>query len=334
MSDSTKRQQAAKLVFAMAIEGGLLLDRLRRSGDLLPVVLCIDVEPDPRTWGPSVRPPWRGFEQCLENISSLRDRLSRHTDAPATFNWCLRMDPQIADTWGSPAWVAETYGDELAELVGHGDQLGLHTHLWRKDGDDWTADFHDEAWAEHCLSVGLDAFEAAFGRPCEAHRSGDHFLSPAMLARLEASDVKVDLTIEPGSPPTELDSEQSKGLLPDYREVPIHPFRATAASFPMPDPSGEGLLMIPQLSFPTQDHRLPLFPRGEYFTRRLAREMFPSPPPVVAMAMRSTWATEEAVLANLEHLSRYRGVRFMTAGEIAEQLGSAASVTAERLSSN
>ena len=46
-----------------------------RSGVLLPVVICIDVEPDDRTFDPSNPRPWRGFERLVELLPGLHRRL-------------------------------------------------------------------------------------------------------------------------------------------------------------------------------------------------------------------------------------------------------------------
>ena len=70
-------------------------------------------------------------------------------------------------------------------LEAAGDEIALHTHTWRIDEErqEWIADFADQAWAEHCLEMGLAAFKEAFGRPPRHHRFGDHFLTPALLAQ-------------------------------------------------------------------------------------------------------------------------------------------------------
>ncbi len=160
----------------MSGQGGAvwrILDRVHRRPEV-PVVLCIDVEPDPLVFDPADPPPWLGFERLVQRLPALRRRLSEITGAPAAFTWFLRMDPQVAETWGSPAWVAEKYGGPLAELTGAGDELGLHTHVWRWETKtrEWVADFEDPAWGEHCVEMGLDAFETSFGRGCAAHRGG------------------------------------------------------------------------------------------------------------------------------------------------------------------
>lgn len=132
----------------------------------LPVVVCWDMEPDLRVLEPGVPGQWAGFEELLARVAALRARLAKLTRAPTSFSWFLRMDPQIAEVWGSPGWVAEHYATALAGLEAHGDELGLHTHTWRWDAEPctWVRD-HDPAWEEHCLELGLETFEAAFGRP-------------------------------------------------------------------------------------------------------------------------------------------------------------------------
>ena len=195
-----------------------------------PVILCIDVEPDPRVVDRSEPPPWAGFEGFVERLRALRERLSKASGTAATFTWFLRMDPQVAKTYGSPTWVSERYAGELADLTRSGDEVGLHTHLWRWDSQaaEWIADYQDPAWAEHCVTMSLDAFETAFGRQCSVHRGGDHFLSGPILSVLDDRGLEIDLTVEPGQAPLPglVSGELSRGMLPDYRDVPVRPYSA------------------------------------------------------------------------------------------------------------
>ncbi len=170
----------------------------------------------------------------------MRDRLSEATGKPAAFTWGLRMDPQVAETYGSASWVADKHGDLLEKLTDAGDELAVHTHVWRWDSEGrlWVNDFQDPAWGEHCLTMGLDAYKAAFGHACRTHRGGDHFLSGTMLPLLERAGVKVDLTVEPGLPPRGPEKgETARGASPDYRGVPDRPYRSNPDSFPAPDPA-------------------------------------------------------------------------------------------------
>lgn len=306
-----------------------LLDRVRRSAEV-PILLCVDVEPDRRVFDRSRADPWLGFERFLERLPPLRKRLVGLTGAPVAVNWFLRMDPQVADTWGSATWVADTYEDALANLVEIGDELGLHTHTWRWDESDgvWVADYEDEGWAEHCLKTSLDAFESAFGRPCRSHRSGDHFLNGPMLSRLGTAGVKIDLTIEPGWPPVgPPGGERSVGMLPDYSSVPRRPYRSSAAGFPAPDAGGGDPLLVPLFSPPAlrRRHRLPLPPDSGHFAPRLALELLTETPPVLAFVVRSSAALDswDLVAGNLEHLAKHRRMPFVTASDAADRISAA-----------
>lgn len=108
------------------------LDRVMRRRET-PVVVCVDVEPDACMVDGDDHDSWLGFERLLERTPHLRSRLATATatGAPVAFTWFLRMDPQVADAWGSAGWVAETYRAELAALTESGDELALHPHTYR-----------------------------------------------------------------------------------------------------------------------------------------------------------------------------------------------------------
>src|SRR5262245_40627674 len=76
----------------------------------IPIVACIDVEPDEREID-TVAKDWCGFEQLTRFLGTFRDRLEQATQAPARFSWFLRIDPQIEHTYGVSWWVVERYRD-------------------------------------------------------------------------------------------------------------------------------------------------------------------------------------------------------------------------------
>jgi len=300
----------------------------RKNGAGLAVVVCWDVEPDLRVVEPGAAVPWAAFEELLPRTEALRTRLARFTGAPASFSWFLRMDPQIAETWGSPGWVAERYDTELADLSARGDELGVHTHTWRWHATPgtWVRD-QDSAWEEHCVDVGLRTFETAFGRPSPSHRGGDRILTNGMLRRLQEGGVGVDLTVEPNTPPIgALEADEfATGVSPDYRGVPLTPYRSNPDTFPAPDPASRAdPLLIPLASDPRGADGVPrlLTPYAlpSLFALRLLRITRTVSPPVVALAVRTDEGAIDAwnyIARNLEHLARVPGVRFVTAGAAA-----------------
>jgi hypothetical protein len=295
----------------------------------IPCVYCIDVEPDPRVFDPPEPPPWEGFERMLEQVPALRGRLEEATGGPVAFNWFLRMDPQVEAAHGTAAWVAEAYSDAFADLLAAGDEIGIHTHTWRwtPDANTWVADFEDSDWAEHCLLSGLDAFESSMGRPCRSHRGGDHFMTGSLFGCLRDRRVRVDLSVEPGLPPENFPADEARrGAPPEFRAIPRNPYRSSPARFPAPDPeSRDDPLLIPLTS---ARRRRPPFRRwalssestANMFAQRIRLELL-RPPQVLAFAMRTDSALDsrlEAVMANLDTLSRFKGVRFVTAEAAAE----------------
>jgi hypothetical protein len=203
--------------------------------ETVPAVLCIDVEPERIHDGAPRRPV--GFEQLVKMSPAIRAALSTMTGAPANLVWCLRMDPNIAQVYGEPEWFATTYRDVFDAFLLQGDELGVHPHNWRWDGQ-WIAD-HDDAWATHCADVGLHTFRRVFGKDCRVYRHGDGYMSDALLSRIESAGVAVDLTVEPGRSalPGLHEHEPSRGLLPDTTGVPVHAYRPARGSFRVEDPS-------------------------------------------------------------------------------------------------
>lgn len=331
---------------------------LRAEERPLPVVLAIDVEPEPGggTWRD--RQPWRGFERWLEIVPPLRDRLEALTQAPVHFAWYVRCDPQIADVYGDAAWAADRYAPGFDALRAAGDELAIHPHAWRWDdrAAHWLHDHANPAWVEQVLESGFDRFEAAFGTPARAHRFGSRFLTAAMVRWLAARGVRVDTTPEPGwRAMRTLDPQSaSTGIVPDQRQVPLEPYR------PDPDdpfqpaavdssPAELGLWMLPHSALDPQ----PLIPAWRQVARRVrflgqaryraAQIWTPQDPvgfwdlaisaaqqlhrPYLFLAVRSSALFDEKparfTMAKLEELERHpqvRRMRFVTSVEALDEL--------------
>jgi hypothetical protein len=220
-----------------------------RAAARIPVLLCIDVEPDARQPEPGSPAPWRGYAGAQRLLADLRPRLSAATGRPAHFGWFLRMDPQIAEVWGSPTWVAEHHGDHLDEVRRCGDEIGLHPHpfRWLPRERAWLSDFADPDWVAHTLDSSVEAFARAFGRDCVALRWGDAWLDTASIDRAERLGIRFDLTLEPGmaSRTTPPPGERSSGPFPDWGRVPRVPYTPSRADYRRPQREPRGIRMIP-----------------------------------------------------------------------------------------
>jgi hypothetical protein len=63
--------------------------------DRIPVILCIDIEPDPQRPDPTNHQPWRGFERLYRYLQVLRFRMADLTGEAPWQNWFLWVDHQI-----------------------------------------------------------------------------------------------------------------------------------------------------------------------------------------------------------------------------------------------
>lgn len=218
--------------------------------DRIPAIVCVDVEPDPRDVDRARREAWHGFEALQSAFSRFRPALAARTGAPAHFAWFIRMDPQIAEAYGSPTWALSTYRRFLDEARAHGDELGFHPHLyrWEESRAAWISDRANPPWVEHCVRMSAAAFEDALGSRCVSSRFGDHWMNDATVRLLEELGVRYDLTLEPGKPADagRVLDEPSTGQLPDLTMVPPHPYRPSLHDFRRPDPHrADGLWMLP-----------------------------------------------------------------------------------------
>jgi hypothetical protein len=216
----------------------------------VPVILCIDIEPDPRLVSRDAPEPWLGYEATHAAMTALRPRVEAMTRSAVHFNWFLRMDPQIAEPYGSATWIVDTYRQYFHEVERHGDALGIHPHpyRWLAAEQTWLLDYGNQAWVEECLGISLEAFRRAFGRSCQLLRFGDHWLNTATVNLAERLGIECDLTLEPGAAArnTPMPGERTTGSFPDYYRVPRAPYVPSETDFRRPRQTpGRTIRMIP-----------------------------------------------------------------------------------------
>lgn len=197
----------------------------------IPTLICVDVEPDMRRPDLNPRAAWKGFEETLRVFEELRSR----SDRESIVCWFLRMDPQIEIVHGSALWVIHRYGAQIDNLRSAGDEIGLHTHAWRRVGDKWVTDNGDQQWVNECVRMSFHAYESAFGFQCRSFRFGDHWMNNETFDLVESLGAHYDLTVEPGVRPNALadqvPSEVFTGRFPDYTNVPREPYKPAKQDF-------------------------------------------------------------------------------------------------------
>ena len=165
----------------------------------IPIILSMDVEPDSLRPDPHSREPWRGYEIGHAYFSQLRSLIEQRTGSPAHFSWFLRMDPQIAECYGSADWVTRRYASFLEEASPAGDLLGVHPHAHLPGAGTriWLPEQASPGLRRDSLSTSLQTFRQAFGRPCRVIRFG-YALSDALLELAEREGVRIELSLFPG----------------------------------------------------------------------------------------------------------------------------------------
>jgi hypothetical protein len=219
----------------------------------IPVILCIDVEPDLRRPDPTKAAPWWGFERLYPYLRELRPRMADASGEAARLNWFWRLDPQVEMVYGSAEWALRQYEAEVAETVLAGDEHGVHPHAWRWDATlhGWVPDYGNPSWVEHCVVKSFTVFRSVFGKACESVRIGDRYFDDRVRGILERLGCRFDLTVEPGEKPARALAvrEGYTGSVPDYRSVEMGPYRPPVEDFRKRDEDrSEGLWIIPLAS--------------------------------------------------------------------------------------
>jgi hypothetical protein len=216
----------------------------------IPLVFCVDVEPDEFTPHPELPTPWLGFERTQGLARGWRRMLEQATGDAVAFSWFVRADPQVQRIYGSGLWPFERYRRFLEEALRAGDEIGLHAHPARWSGKQkrWVEDFADQSWVEECLRMAFVAYRGGLGEPCRSVRFGNHFMNQATSDFLERLGLEFDLTPEPGARArTCLSPYQAMtGALPDYSSFSRSVYRRSAVSFRTADQEREdGLWILP-----------------------------------------------------------------------------------------
>ncbi len=243
----------------------------------VPVLLLIDIEPDGFFIDRHKQAPWLGFERALEIIADIRPRLAQKTNRSAYFTWLVRADPQIAETYASPAWAFEYYREAFKELLAAHDEVGLHVHPYRWDarGNCWVDDYGNQEWVNHCIHMGVSAFEKFFQRRPTSFSMGMDWTNQATMQLVNELQIRYEFSPILGKEvqPFPIYGNYA-GVAPDCSRIPQHPYHPSPKDFLSPDVQQEdGIWIFPQSSRVARPERS--WRRTLYDLVRLR----PAPPP-------------------------------------------------------
>ena len=222
------------------------------SRPLIPVLLCIDVEPDQFCPDPSNPRPWTGFERTVPYLQEFRERMAAAAGRPVRFVWCLRMGPQIAKVYGSAGWIVEQYPEFVHTAREHGDVLGLHVHTyrWLEAERRWDDDLGDPDWVAECLESSTAHYRRLLGDTCRVLRFGNFWTSTEAVNHAEELGIRYDLTPEPGLPPNTFTPGKPvpTGELPDFYRIPRVPYVPSREDYRKPATVPRDITLIPLTS--------------------------------------------------------------------------------------
>jgi hypothetical protein len=231
----------------------------------VPLVFCIDLEPDERLGEIRRCCDWLGFDATFAILSRWRTAFEERTGRPARFSWFVRLDPQIARLYDNAAWPLERYSMYFDEILDRGDVVGLHTHAfrWLEKERMWVTDHGDQAWIEECLEMSFDTYRKHLGSRCETFRFGDRFTNTDTINTLEHLGVRVDLTPEPLHPACRglAPSEVSKGTIPSYESLVHAPYVPSREDFLKSSAEPRSIAILPMSSGHLPPEKAPRFAR-------------------------------------------------------------------------
>ncbi len=273
------------------------------SPSTVPVVLCVDVEPDARQVTRDGG-GWTGVPETARVLEGWRRRFEDATAHPARLSWFWRADPQVTQSRGSATWGFDTFRDLLDDTTARGDAHGVHPHLWRRVAgrDTWIADGHDPSWIRTCIDVSLEAFAEAVGHRCELVRMGDRFLDQVAYDHLARRGVRIDMTVEPGEPAFGIESVVAGA---GFEEAPGRPYRPRRRDIARPSRLRRGPVLLPLSAAVAVDprdgrtRRRTVYPWHDDAAALFAR-LLDDGAPYLAFAVRSDLAHQPALLAGFE----------------------------------
>lgn len=296
----------------------------------IPVIFCIDSEPDKANPERGEATPWALLERCFERLGAYRASLTEATGAHAAFTWAVRADTQVRELYGEAGWGLRVYGSTWRELMARGDDVGLHPHpqRWSTAAQAWVGAQNEPHWDVLMLREAHAAYVEALGAAPFTLRYGNRYMSQALADDAERLGFRYDLTLEPGygGRSGALPEHRLPGCCPDYFCVPRTPYRARAGDYRTPDPArAAGLWWIPMSTAVIS----PRAPRacGPYFRAVSPRQhayevLHPTigpqafataidhvlgelTQPYLALVIRCDMIDRPEVWANLEHLRRH-----------------------------
>jgi hypothetical protein len=178
------------------------------------------------------------------------------------WNWFLRGDPQVQQSWGRADYARVVCPELFDAISANRDFTGIHPHFckWDESRRLWFNEFRDADWAKKCLDMSVATHEQSFGSKPIAARMGDGWMSQNLVSLMSELGIRYDLTVEPGVARHPVyDDPNATDWIPDFRRAPREPWRPAKADF-LQDSAEGSFWMIPVSTTEPSWTRLRAFP--------------------------------------------------------------------------
>jgi hypothetical protein len=209
---------------------------------ILPIALTFDLDPD--VFDESIESTeqrrkltWR----CITNgIPRISDRLSSFKDTLGNSprpTWFVRVDNQIAEFYGRPAFLLEHYCRAFDAVGAAGHEIGWHPHLYRAVDGGWEQET-DAAVLDARMDEALRDMLELGHRPVCA-RIGEAYGSVGIMRTLDRLGIKFDATAMAGR--RRVDSQR----MIDWIPTPHDGYRPSCADHRVPGTPHFSVVEIP-----------------------------------------------------------------------------------------
>lgn len=211
------------------------------AGQPLFWVFTVDTDEDPLPQDRETQLSWRGVN---EGIPRLREVVDGITEVRLITTWFVRVDDRVEAVEGDRTFLLDLLAGDWRESVGRGDEIGLHPHLYRREGRGWVRETESEPIASQ-LAASVAAMSERGFRPVSS-RIGEGFHSNGTMKALEDLDIQVDSTALPGR------TRRDATRVMDWEVTPPFPYHPSKADYRRPGADGLRLLEVPLSMIPTK----------------------------------------------------------------------------------
>ncbi len=180
---------------------------------------------------------WR----CIsDGIPRITGRLSAFRDAFGSSplpTWFVRVDNQIGDIYGRPAFLLENFSRVFAEVSDARHEIAWHPHLYRAVGTAWEQETDEAVLASH-MSAALHDMQSLGYRPVCA-RIGEAYGSVGIMRAFDQLGIQFDATAMAGR--RRVDKERTI----DWAPTPQDGYRPSHADHRIPGSPHFAVVEIP-----------------------------------------------------------------------------------------